>query len=102
MTEDMNKRLEEIRERSDTCVYGDDIETASQDVHDLLSEIDKLKEENVKEKQAYVGMELGFKEQTKKVKKLEAENKELKEELSKENDKTFDKDSIIKVEEDKE
>ncbi len=43
----------------------------------LEAENKDLKEENSKERQAYVGIELGFKEQTKKLKKLEAENKEL-------------------------
>ncbi len=40
-----DKGLEEIRKRSNTCAYGDDIQTASQDVHDLLSEIDKRDEQ---------------------------------------------------------
>ena len=100
MTED--KRLEEIREHLKNGRYIEKyVFDCESDIRDLLSVIDRLKEEIVKEKQAYIGMELGFKEQTKKVKELEerlgrfdnyislkvermkeleAENKELKEE----------------------
>ncbi len=74
-------RLEEIRKRSNTCAYGDDIQTASQDVHDLLSEMDRLKEQNIELNRVHDDNRAMFTAESKKVIRLEAGNKELKKQI---------------------
>ncbi len=75
MTEDQKKTIIKNARTFVECQKHDSIEKSC--MIGLLSVIDIVKEESVKEKQAYTGLEFINKES---VKKLEAENKVLKEE----------------------